>query len=126
MKNLTRKITIFVAVLFALIIPLVSITQAIEFDPQGNIQKTTGLSNPEGGLKGTVVRIIQWALGFLGLAAAIFIIYGGFIWMTAAGNEEKVTQAKKILTSAVTGLVIVMLAWALVTFVVKSVINVAG
>jgi hypothetical protein len=126
MKKLARKVTIFVAVLFVLMIPLVSITQALEFDPGGTIQQKTGLSNPEGGLKGTVVRIIQWALGFLGLVAVIFIIYGGFIWMTAAGNEEKVMQAKKTLTSAATGLVIILLAWALVTFVVKSVINVAG
>lgn len=126
MKKLARKITIFVALLFVLMIPLVSTTHALVFDPGGIIQKTTGLSNPEGGLKGTVIRIIQWVLGFLGLVAVILIIYGGFIWMTAAGNEERVMQAKKTLTSAVTGLVIVLLAWALVTFVIKSVINVAG
>ena len=69
-------------------------------------------------LESTVVNIIQWVLGFLGLIAVIFILYGGFVWMTASGNEEKVSKAKKVITAAVIGLIVVLLAWAIVIFVV--------
>ncbi|MFA6908557.1 MAG: Ig-like domain-containing protein [Patescibacteria group bacterium] len=64
-----------------------------------------------------VIRIVQWALGLLGLVAVGFMIYGGFVWMTAAGNMDRVTKAKQIITRAAIGLVIVLLAWAIVLFV---------
>ena len=41
-------------------------------------------------LKEIIANIINIALGFLGVLAVIFILYGGFLWMTAAGNEEQV------------------------------------
>lgn len=77
-------------------------------------------------LKTTVVNIIQWVLGLLGLIAVIMILYGGFVWMTAGGNEEKVASAKKVISAAVIGLIIVLLAWAIVIFVVKTTTNVTA
>ena len=82
----------------------------------GNYGATFGLGTAD--LEATVVNVVQWVLGFMGLIAVIFILYGGFMWMTAGGNEEKVAKAKKVLTAAVIGLVIVLLAWAIVIFVV--------
>jgi hypothetical protein len=75
-------------------------------------------------LKGTVINIIQWVLGLLGLIAVVMILYGGFMWMTAGGNEDKVSTAKKIITAAVIGLIVILLAWAIVIFVVNSANNV--
>lgn len=79
---------------------------------------------PSSDLKNVVVNIISWVLGLLALVAVVFIIYGGFVWMTAAGNEERIEKAKKIISSAVTGLVIVLLAWAIVIFVAGTTRNV--
>ncbi|MBU0597709.1 pilin, partial [Patescibacteria group bacterium] len=81
----------------------------------GNFGPTFGLGTAD--LQSTIINIVQWALGFLGLVAVIMIIYGGFVWMTAGGNQEKVAKAKKIITRAVIGLVIVLLAWAIVLWV---------
>lgn len=75
-------------------------------------------------LKATVFNIIQWVLSILGLMAVTFIIYGGFVWLTAAGNEEKIEKAKKIIGSAVVGLIIVLMAWAIVIFVTGTTKNV--
>lgn len=86
----------------------------VDVDP--NFGATFGLGTAD--LMSTVIRVVQWALGFLGLIAVIFIMYGGFIWMTAAGNTDKVDKAKKIITRAVVGLLIVMFAWAIVTFII--------
>lgn len=83
---------------------------------------TFGLGTAD--LASTVVKIVQWVLGFLGLIAVIMILYGGFVWMTAGGNEEKVASAKKIISAAVIGLIVVLLAWAIVIFVVQTANNV--
>ncbi len=99
------------------------VTQAqVGIDP--NLGSTFGLGTAD--LESTVIKIVQWALGFLGLIAVIFIMYGGFIWMTAAGNAEKVDKAKKIILRAVIGLLIVLLSWAIVTFIVDRALNLTG
>ncbi|MBU0707009.1 hypothetical protein KKG41_01420 [Patescibacteria group bacterium] len=72
-------------------------------------------------LEPAVLRIIKWVFGFIGLVAFIIVIYGGFTWMTAAGNEEKVESAKKTITAAVIGIIIIILSLAIVTFVFKGV-----
>jgi len=83
---------------------------------------TFGLGTAD--LGSTVIKIVQWVLGFLGLVAVIMILIGGFYWMTAGGNEEKVASAKKIISAAVIGLIVVLLAWAIVIFVVQTTNNV--
>ena len=68
-----------------------------------------------------IVTIIQWALGFLALIAVIMIIYGGILWLTAAGNADRVERAKKVIMAAIIGIVILLLAWAIVWFVIQGV-----
>jgi hypothetical protein len=53
-------------------------------------------------------RIINILLGFLGLVALVLIIYSGYLWMTSAGDADKVTQAKRILKNGVIGLLIIL------------------
>ncbi len=72
----------------------------------------------------SMTGIIQYAisafLGLLGIIFLILIIYSGFNWMTAQGDEEKVTLAKNTLTRAIIGLVIIILAYAITYFVFSS------
>jgi hypothetical protein len=75
-------------------------------------------------LKESVINILNLALGLLSLVAVVMVIIGGFTWLTAGGNEEKVDKAKKIISAAVIGLIIVLLAWAVVIFVAKTTANV--
>lgn len=70
-----------------------------------------------------IANIINIALGFLGIIAVAIVLIGGFKWMTAAGNEDKVEEAKKILGAGVIGLVIVLSAWALTTYVIGTIYN---
>jgi hypothetical protein len=55
-----------------------------------------------------------------GIAAVIIIIIGGFTMVTSAGNTEAVTNARRRIVSALIGLVIVALAWTLVTFAINK------
>ena len=70
-----------------------------------------------------VGRIISGALTLVGIIFVVLLIYAGFLWMTAAGNEEKVTKAKKLLTQAVIGLGITLAAYAITTFVVNALLT---
>jgi hypothetical protein len=74
----------------------------------------------------SVMGIIQLIIGFLGIIAIIIVLIGGFKWMTAGGNEEKVGEAKKLLGAGVVGLVIILAAYALVQFVITTLLNATG
>ncbi len=65
-------------------------------------------------------RIINIALGFLGIIFLVLLLYAGFLWMTAAGDATKIEQAQKILRNAIIGLVIIVSAWAITAFIISS------
>ncbi len=67
-----------------------------------------------------VKNIANFALGFLGLIAVLVIIYGGFMYVTAMGKEDKTETGKKSITYAVIGLLIVMASFAIVNTVLQA------
>lgn len=94
-----------------------------------------GVNAVNEGLEGTLTsadprllvgRIIQIALSFLGVIAIVLIMYAGFLWMTSGGEEEKMGRAKKILLNSVIGLIIILSAWAITTFVISRLSGAAG
>lgn len=84
-----------------------------------NIGGSVGLGTSD--LREVAINVIKWLLGILGLVAVSFLIYGGFLWLTAAGNEERIEKAKRVIVNAVIGLVIVLLSWAIVLYVARFV-----
>ena len=66
--------------------------------------------NPEIKLPQRVGLVINYGLVLLGMIFLVLIILGGFEWMTAAGNEDKVKKAKSMIGTAITGILIVFLA----------------
>lgn len=114
-----KKIVTCLLTLAVMALPAVALAQ-VNVDPA--FGTTFGVGTAD--LASTVIKIVQWVLGFLGLVAVIMILIGGFQWMTAGGNEEKVASAKKIISAAVIGLIVVLLAWAIVIFVVQTANNV--
>lgn len=77
----------------------------------------------EADLQQTAAGLIRVALGFLGIIAVVIVLLGGFKWMTASGNEEKVSEAKRLLISGVIGLAIIISAWAITQFVITSLLE---
>jgi len=84
----------------------------------------TGLSGQD--LRITIANIIRTAMGLLGIIAVLIILYGGFKWMTAAGSEDKVGEAKKIITAGIIGLIIIISAYAIASFVVSNLVTATG
>lgn len=81
----------------------------------------TGLSSTD--IRITVAKIIRTALGLLGIVSLLLVLYGGFVFMTAGGSEEKVAQGKKILVNAGIGLVIILSSFGIVSFVLRGLIS---
>ena len=65
-------------------------------------------------------QIINIILGFLGIVAVIIILLGGFKWMTAGGNEDKVGEAKKLIVAGIIGLIIILASFAIAKFVLDQ------
>ncbi|MCX6739858.1 MAG: hypothetical protein NTZ49_01350 [Candidatus Parcubacteria bacterium] len=63
---------------------------------------------------GTAVQVL---FSLLGLVFVILIIYGGFQYMTASGSEEKAAKARKIIISAVIGLIIIIASYSIAYFI---------
>lgn len=95
----------------------------------GAAQEETGLPKAGGrgaeeGLPLYVAKIINGFLGILGTVAVVLIIYAGFKWMTAGGNEEEITKAKSLLTNAAIGLAIILLAYGIASFIFRTLLYV--
>ena len=109
--------------IFGLIVLLATPLTAEAFS-YWDVSGTLGLGQAD--LEESVVKIVQWILGLLGLVGVIMILYGGFIWLTSAGNEEKIAKAKKILSAAIIGLIVVILSWAIIRYSITVLGNVTG
>lgn len=90
---------------------------------RADLENNSGLPSNVKDPRMVASRVIQVALGFLGIIAVIIILYAGFTWMIAGGNEEKVGEAKKMLTAGLIGLVIILSAYALASFVIDQIYN---
>jgi len=84
--------------------------------------KAAGFTEPRS-IPEIIGAIIGTFLSFLGIIFLCLIIYGGFIWMTSRGNEIKVLKAKKIITQAVVGLIIILSAYSITYFVFNAILQ---
>lgn len=123
-----KKIIIIFILLSAIFITSAALAQT---SPQTTSDpKTAGavsLKNPLTGdetsvspqvLIGTVIKAV---LGIVGSLALVMFIYGGFLWMTSAGNSEQVQKGKNILIWAALGLAVIFSSYALVKFVIEGI-----
>jgi len=67
--------------------------------------------------------IFNAVLGLVGVISLAIMIYGGYRWMTSAGNEETIGEAKRTLTAGAIGLTIIIIAYSVVYFIVNSLVD---
>ncbi|MEY4744610.1 MAG: Type secretion system pilin, partial [Candidatus Parcubacteria bacterium] len=111
-------LSVLAVFLFAAMLALHPVHPARAVEVGLNFASATGLTTVD--IRVMVGRIIRYFLGLLGIVAVSLMIYAGFIWMTAAGNDEKIKKAKAIMTNAVIGLVIIMSAYGIVMFLFRA------
>jgi len=88
----------------------------------GQVGTNAGLGQPKP-LTQIIGQIINVALGFLGIVLLFYLLYAGFLWMTAGGDEGKVKTARTMISQAIIGLIIIVAAFAISTFVLGSLVN---
>lgn len=76
-----------------------------------------------GSVSMTIGKVIGYVLSFVGVIFLILMIYAGFTWMLARGNEAEVKKAKDLMFDAIIGLIIIMAAYAITSFVGNNLAN---
>lgn len=124
------KTTLFSLILFSfLLFPLATVYAQTEelqnFGKAAYGDEIEKVSREQGPIyiAGKIVKIF---LGVIGITMVILMVFGGYLWMTAGGNEEKITKAKKIIGNAIIGLIIVIMAYGISYFVIQQLSIAAG
>ena len=127
MKNLFTRLILGAALGLMIALPMTRLPFAraeevdIDYILPDSFKTTTGLGGAD--LKDTIGNLINVALGFLGVVAVCIMLYGGFKWMIAGGNDEKVSEAKRLIIAGIIGLVIILSSYAITTFVIDSILT---
>jgi len=118
-----------------LMTPVFALTQPVMADvcPTGTVKQGQSVNNltecnveGENNLRPTIQGILNVVISVLGLIAVIMIIMGGFTYITSAGDTAKLTKARNTIMYGVIGLVIAVLAFAIVNFVLDGVFKNGG
>jgi type IV secretory pathway VirB2 component (pilin) len=86
------------------------ISNAVDKVKPADVQNTS--------LESYIQTIINVLLGLIGVVAVIMLIYGGFRYVLSAGNEKATSAAKDTILFAIIGIVVAVLAFAIVNFVI--------
>lgn len=113
MKNKIKSMVLTLTV-FALTTPILvsaaTKTEALVIDPG-----STGLSNKS--LYEIVTTAMQWLLGAVGVLSVIAFAISGVLYLTAAGDDDRIKKAKSVMTTAITGVIVAMIGLIVVTAV---------
>ncbi len=118
-----QKITSKTILSLFILLVIFLLPQAVLAQVDFGLQYGTSLGLGTRDIRETIARIIKIALGVLGIIVTLIIIYGGYIWMTAGGNAQKIDLAKKILLNGVIGLIIIVLAYAITVWLFNTLIK---
>lgn len=120
MKNLKKISAIFGLLLFFVFVGQQNVIaynfvgdSGLDTTAAGAGYKTSATQTPEY----FISQIIQIVLSLIGVIFLVLMIYAGFTWMTAAGNEQKAEKAKEIVIESAIGLIIVIAAYAITSFI---------
>jgi Type IV secretion system pilin len=90
-------------------------------DNQVCLNDPLGFGNDTDAPQKVIGKVIQMVLGVIGSLALLMVVYGGVVWMTAAGSQEKVKKGRDILIWAIVGLVVIFSSYAVVNFVLTGI-----
>lgn len=88
------------------------------------ISESTGKPNKE--IAAALGSYINGLLLLIGLLFMILIIYGGYLWMMAQGNEDQIKRAKLVIISATLGLLVILVARIATEFIIREFGGAAG
>ena len=75
-----------------------------------------------GNFEQSIINLTNWILGFVSMIAVLMLIWGGVLYLTSAGDEEKAKTGKKTVSYAIMGLVVTGIAYAIVNVIVTTIL----
>ncbi len=124
MKNIkSLKLYSFlnIAIALSIVFFVLLLPTFVMANPQQGLDEASGIAFPGGptitSVPLAIGKIVGLALSFIGLAFFLLMIYGGFLWMFARGNDQEVQKAKDLIQAAIIGLIIVLAAYAITAFI---------
>lgn len=124
--SFAKKSAIFMAGMLFFAIVFSARAAFAQADTFGVTQVGSSIGLGGGDIRIIVTNIIRAVLGVLGLVAVSIVIYGGYLYMTAGGEEEKVATARKLLVNGLIGLAIILSAFSIVQFVLSRLSDATG
>jgi len=112
-----KKIFTFLLLVSILFLPVIAKADTLG---QGLLNESVKGIGLEGDLETSLANIISTVLTMVGTVFLVLTIAGGIMWMTAAGNDEKIKKAQKIIIGATVGLIISLTAYTITYFVTKG------
>lgn len=127
-KSFLQILSVSVSIFLFVTIPALAQNSAAEQIQEG--LKATGEESGAGystiPIEELIGQLIQVILGIVGVLFLVLTVYAGFLWMTAAGEGKRVQTAKDILRNSLIGLVVIIAAYALTTFIVDALVKASG
>ena len=80
----------------------------------------TSIAKEPAALPLTIFRIVRTLLSIIGTILLVIVLYGGWLWYSAGGSPDKVTDAKKTLFRALIGMIIISMSYAIITFIFQE------
>lgn len=101
---------------------LLPATTGYAVDPSGEIKDGVNAAGGKGqdGLRVQVKNVVNVLLFILGIIAVIMIIIGGIRYSTSGGDSTQITAAKNTILYSIVGLIVAILAYAIVNFVIDA------
>lgn len=123
--NNIKKIKGFLLVAYILLNPrkssAVGLSDAFANPNESNLGILTKSANipAQGDLEFYIGNLLTGLFSILGVISVALLIYSGFTWMTARGNESKVSEAKENISNILIGLIFIVGSYALTTFLLR-------
>jgi hypothetical protein len=118
MKTLLGKLIVGGMLLFLFLINIQTVQAAVTYSAGlGGLASTANNAGygPDN-LVDIIGKIVKAVLLSVGILFLIMMIFGGYLWMTSNGNEKTTGKAKSLIFGAIAGLIIVVAAYVLTTF----------
>lgn len=122
MKKITKNV-LASAMTLALAVPMVALATSGNEDLNINLFEGFFGTNS---LSQIIQGLITTIMSLLGVIAVLIFLWGGFIWMTSTGDEDKVKKAKDMILTSIIGLAIIFASWAIAMFVIGALTTATG
>jgi hypothetical protein len=119
------KVAQLLLMTFLIVLPLLLNTHFASAQLNKNLpcDSSTGLNCQATSVNGLIKIVINWLLGIAFAVAVLFLIIGGFWYITSAGNEETAEKGKGTAVNAIIGIVIIIMSYVIINVISNLVSN---